>query len=305
MSLQLRPNAISNGIDDETAYAIIVRTNKEWGVMSESGFVDVDGGQLFYVRDGAGPALVLAHGAPNVDHRMWADQVGPLSQRHTIVRCDLRGYGRSSLPGEPYRHCDDLAALVSALGLDRVVLVGMSFGAAVALDTALAFPGIANGLILAPLAPLLGWTWIEGFPLAPALRLAGSASTQSVVDAILDLPMNDAARERSHVRAALQEMGRSYSGWHLMNRDPGEWAVPNALDRLSDVHLPTLVITGDRDVLDVRMIGDRVAHEVPNATQLVLPGVGHNPNMEEPVSFNRACIEFLDHLEPMAPPGSA
>ena len=265
--------------------------------MTESGFVDVDDGQLFYVRDGAGPALVLAHGAPNVDHRMWADQVGPLSQRHTVVRYDLRGYGRSSIPADPYRHCDDLATLVSALGLEQAVLGGMSFGAAVALDTALSHPGIAAGLILAPLAPLPGWTWIEGFPLAPTLRLAGSASTQTVVDALLALPMNDAACEQPDVMAALDKMGRSYSGWHLTNRDPGEWATPNAVTRLGDVDVPALVITGDRDVLDVRMIGDRVADEVRNATQVILTGVGHNPNMEDPTSFNRACIEFLERLD--------
>ena len=264
--------------------------------MPETGFVDVDGGRLFYLRDGEGPAVVLVHGAPTLDHRMWADQVGPLSQSHTVVRYDLRGYGRSSLPTKPYRHCDDLASLISGLEIDRAVLGGMSFGAAVALDTALAHPTIATGLILAPLAPLPGWTWIEGFPLASALRLAGSATTQEVVEAILALPMNDAARERPDVVAALVEMGRSYSGWHFTNRDPGRWAVPDAVDRLDDIDVPTLVITGDQDVLDVRTIGDRVAADVGNATHAVLPGVGHSPNMEDPVSFNRACLDFLEHL---------
>lgn len=264
--------------------------------MSESGFVDVDGGRLFYVRDGEGPGVVLIHGAPTLDHRMWADQVAPLARSHTVVRYDLRGYGRSSPPIGPYRHCDDLASLISGLDLDRAVLGGMSFGAAVALDTALAHPTVATGLILAPLAPLPGWTWIEGFPLAPALRQAGSATTRTVVDAILALPMNDAARERPDVLAALDEMGRSYSGWHFTNRDPGTWAAPEAVDRLGDIDVPTLVITGDRDVLDVRMIGDRVADSVRNATRVVLSNVGHSPNMEDPASFNRACLDFLEHL---------
>ena len=206
--------------------------------MSESEFVDVDGGRLFHVRDGEGPAVVLIHGAPTLDHRMWADQVAPLARSHTVVRYDLRGYGRSSLPIDPYRHCDDLASLISGLDLDRAVLGGMSFGAAVALDTALAHPTVATGLILAPLAPLPGWTWIEGFPLAPALRQAGSATTRTVVDAILALPMNDAARERPDVLAALDEMGRSYSGWHFTNRDPGTWAAPEAVDRLGEIDVP-------------------------------------------------------------------
>lgn len=272
--------------------------------MSEFGFVDVDDGQLFYARDGVGPALVLAHGAPTLDHRTWDGQIGPLARGRAVVRYDLRGYGRSSLPVGPYRHCDDLAALVSALGLSRTVLGGMSFGAAVALDTALSYPRIATGLILAPLAPLPGWKWKEGFPLEAALRLAGSASTRTVVDAVLGLPMNDAARARPEVMSALQAMGHSYSGWHLTNRDPGKWAAPNALDRLGEIEVPTLVVTGDQDVLDVGLIGDRVADDVMNATRVSLPGVGHNPNLEDPTSFNRACLEFLDGLERRSPPVS-
>lgn len=263
-------------------------------VVSNSGFVDVDGGRLFYVLDGSGPAVVLAHGAPTLDHRMWAGQAAVWSDSYTVVRYDLRGYGRSSLPVEPYRHCDDLAALVAALGLDSVVVGGMSFGAAVALDTALSRPDIVAGLILAPLAPLPGWSWVEGFPLAPALRLAGSASTDQVVDALLALPMNEPARNQPEVMAMLSEMAYSYSGWHLTNRDPGRWAAPDAIDRLGEVGVPTLVVTGDRDVADVRMIGDTVATKVGDVRHVVLAGVGHNPNLEDPITFDRVCLEFLD-----------
>lgn len=56
------------------------------------------------------------------------------------------------------------------------------------------------------------------------------------------------------------------------------------------------MITGDQDVLDVRMIADRVATEVKGATPLVFEGVGHNPNLENPEPFNRACVEFLGRL---------
>lgn len=264
--------------------------------MSEFGFVEVDGGRLFYVRDGAGPAVICAHGAPTLDHRMWAGQVAAWSEDHTVVRYDLRGYGRSSLPEGPYRHCDDLACLATALDLGPSVVVGMSFGAAVALDTALASPDVVSGLILAPLAPLPGWVWIEGFPLAPALKLAGSVPTGVVVDAILALPMNHSACRLAGAGPVLHDMAHAYSGWHFTHRDPGTWAVPDAVDRLHLVGVPTLVIIGDQDVLDVRMIADRVATEVKGATQLVLEGVGHNPNLENPEAFNRACLEFLRRL---------
>ncbi len=268
----------------------------EGGAVSETGFVDVDGGRLFYLRDGTGPAVVFAHGAPTLDHRMWADQAIALSDDCTVVRYDLRGYGRSSLPEGSYRHSDDLARLAETLGLNPCVVVGMSFGAAVALDAALAVPRVVSGLILAPLAPLPGWSWVEGFPLASALRLAGSAPTDAVVDAILALPMNDNARRLPRSGQALHDMAHSYSGWHFTHRDPATWVVPDAVDRLRDVAVPTLVITGDQDVLDVRLIANKVVADVGDATHLVLEGVGHNPNLENPEAFNRACLAFLGRL---------
>ena len=200
--------------------------------MSESEFVDVDGGRLFHVRDGEGPAVVLIHGAPTLDHRMWADQVAPLARSHTVVRYDLRGYGRSSLPIDPYRHCDDLASLISGLDLDRAVLGGMSFGAAVG-----------------PTCWPRSTRWV-------GRTRAGTSRTAT----------------------------------------PARGPRPRRWTGSAKSTFPSLVITGDRDVLDVRMIGDRVADSVRNATRVVLSNVGHSPNMEDPASFNRACLDFLEHL---------
>lgn len=105
--------------------------------------------------------------------------------------------------------------------------------------------------------------------------------------------MNEPARAKPEVMSALSEMGASYSGWHLTHRDPGRWGAPDALDRLGEVLVPTLVVTGDRDVADVQMIADTVAAEVPDAHRVAVAGVGHNPNLEDPGSFDRLCLEFL------------
>jgi pimeloyl-ACP methyl ester carboxylesterase len=196
-------------------------------------------------------------------------------------------------PEAPNRHCDDLAALVAALDLGTVVIGGNSFGATVALDTVLTHPSIVAGLILAPLAPLPGWSWVDGFPLAPALKLAGSASTEEVVEAILALPMNEPARSKPEVVAVLSEMALPYSGWHFTHRDPGRSGTPDALDRLGDVTVPALIVTGDRDVADVQMIADAVAAGVSNGRRVALAGVGHSPKLEDPASFDLVSLEFL------------
>ena len=72
-------------------------------------------------------------------------------------------------------------------------------------------------------------------------------------------------------------MAASYSGWHLSHHDPGVWAEPRAIDQLGAIDVPALVVMGGRDVLDVRMICDRVATETHNAVLRVIDNAGHNP----------------------------
>lgn len=88
-------------------------------------------------------------------------------------------------------------------------------------------------------------------------------------------------------------MAHSYSGWHLTQRDPVSWAVADAIDHLGSVEVPVLAVTGDHDVLDIRLIADTVAAAMENARHVVLRDVGHSPNLEDPDSFNRLGREFL------------
>ena len=112
--------------------------------MTSSGFIEVEGGELFYRSDGAGPPVVCVHGAPVLDHRVWNAQIEELSRSHEVVRYDLRGYGLSTVPTGPYRHCDDLAALIRGLELTAPTLCGLSFGGTVALDTVLTHPDLIS-----------------------------------------------------------------------------------------------------------------------------------------------------------------
>ncbi|HJR18547.1 MAG TPA: alpha/beta hydrolase, partial [Actinomycetota bacterium] len=125
----------------------------------ETGFVPVDGGRLWYEVAGEGAPVVLLHGGL-WDSRMWEDQFEALAERCRAVRYDLRGYGQSDRPEKSYSHSDDLAALLDHLKIERAALVGLSMGAAVAIDFTLENPGRVDALVLA--APGLGgYEWSE------------------------------------------------------------------------------------------------------------------------------------------------
>ena len=106
---------------------------------SAAGFLAVDGGNLYYEVEGAGEALVLIHGWLG-NLRMWDFQAQALAGSYRVVRCDMRGFGRSTTEHVEFAYWADVAALLDHLGVDRAHIVGHSLGGTIALDLALARP---------------------------------------------------------------------------------------------------------------------------------------------------------------------
>src|SRR3954452_25405155 len=103
---------------------------------------------LWVERSGSGPVVALAHGF-TLDHRMWQPQLEAFSKSHTVIRYDMRGFGRSSmpLPGAEYSQARNLAMLLDRLGIARTALIGLSYGGWVALEFALLFPERVSALV--------------------------------------------------------------------------------------------------------------------------------------------------------------
>jgi pimeloyl-ACP methyl ester carboxylesterase len=72
---------------------------------------------------------------------------------------------------------------------------------------------------------------------------------------------------------------------------------PPASQRLGDVNVPTLVVTGDEDVDDIRVMGDRLARDIPGAERATIAGAAHLPNLERPEEFDRIVLDFLARHE--------
>ena len=157
--------------------------------MFSEGMISVDDGEIFCVTEGDGPAVVLLHGG-TLNLRMFDPQIGALSENYRLVRMDLRGYGRSSMPSDnAYRHCDDVAAVLDHLEISAAVVGGESFGGSVSLDFAFAHGDRLRGLIFEAAGPITGWQWVEGFPLATAFKTAREQGLQVAQELILDSPL--------------------------------------------------------------------------------------------------------------------
>jgi 3-oxoadipate enol-lactonase len=259
-----------------------------------SGLAEVNGARLWFDVTGEGPSLVLIHGSP-LDARMWDQQINAFAMRHQVVRYDVRGYGRSSPPDDaPYRHEDDLAALLGLLGIDRASVVGLSMGGRLAVDFALTYPSAVSALILAG-SSLSGFPWTEDVnslsaEISTAARRDGMPAARRIM---LGRHWFQPVRRTMMVRRQLERMINDYSGWHWLHEDPMIPPQPPAFARLEAIAVPALCLVGEHDHLDIHQVAAELTGRIPGTKRVTFPGVGHILNMEHPEAFNRAVIAFL------------
>ena len=114
------------------------------------GMIDANGVQLYAEQTGQGDDVIFISGLAD-EGACWADQAAGLSDRWRITTFDNRGVGQSETPPGEYRitsFAEDTAALMDALGIERVHVVGSSMGGAIAQELALAHPGKVRSLVL-------------------------------------------------------------------------------------------------------------------------------------------------------------
>jgi pimeloyl-ACP methyl ester carboxylesterase len=237
--------------------------------------------------------VLLLH-AGIADSRMWAPQVEALTHAgHRVVAPDLPGFGETPLvPGTV-----DYVAHVTALLDGPAAVVGCSFGGRVALEVALTVerPELVERLVL--IGSGLGrWEWSNearaGFAEEEAALEQGDLDGAAAAQARMWLA-DDADPA---VRALTEEMIRRSYELQLPLEDEvsGTWPEPPPEDRLGEIRAPTLVVVGNEDVADMRVIAERLAREIEGARLEVVEGAGHLPSLERPDEVNRLLLEFLE-----------
>ena len=249
---------------------------------------------IYYDCEGCGEAVVLIHGLA-ADHRAWDDQLPALSRRYRVVRVDLRGFGNSAAISEPYSHAEDIKAILDWLGIRSAHIVGHSMGASIGGDFVQTYPEVGRSWVLAN-GTLTGWPLKHLMPtLMPIAATAMQGDIAGAKRMWIEHAMFEPARRNPQVRAKLQRAVDDYSGWHFANpENPLERKPPVATaDRLERLRVPTLALVGELDPPDFQEIAAAVAARVPGATKVVMPGVGHLANVEQPEQFNRVLLQFL------------
>ena len=269
----------------------------------QTGFADVNGTRLYYEVAGTGHPLLLIHGGL-VDRRLWDDQFNVFAQHYRVIRFDVRSFGDSApITAEtpPYSLEEDLYSLLKFLGIEKTYVLGLSMGGAIAINFTLMYPEMVDALIPVAMG-LSGFEPAEEDKASEAEvdEAMRSGNVARAVELTLRFWTDGPMRTPEQVNPAVREKVRAMTTRNFERPEDENATQPRALEppaisRLSEIHVPTLIIFGDQDVRDILKIADILEKEIPGAKKVVIPGTAHHLNMEKPDEFNRIVLDFLGY----------
>ena len=267
-------------------------------IESKSGYIEINETKIYYEIAGTGEPLVLIHGWI-LDSRCWDYQFDEFSHHYRVLRYDLRGFGRSSLPdtNKSYSHTTDLVSLLDTLQIDKAHILGHSFGGTIAIDFVLNNPQRVHSLILADAAMNLQGYKVTDEAVKSWLTDTWKTSQEKGIEEAKKTWLNGSPFKQAlkNKRAAilLTKMVNEYSGWHWKNNDPDISPKPYPQERLNDIKVPTLILVGELNTQIYHEITDIQRKNIPNSTKKIIPNSGHMLNIENPDKFNDYVLNFL------------
>jgi 3-oxoadipate enol-lactonase len=272
-------------------------------LVGDSGFVEVEGGRLYYEAEGDGHPLLLIHGGLG-NLRMWDEQVPAFAERYQVIRYDTRGFGRTETEDVEYTNHGDAAAVLDHVGAASAYVVGQSRGGIFALDLTVdqlervdALVSVAGGIggyqaQLPEGSEPPPWNEMERHWNAKDFAALAELETQVWVDGW--------GRPPDRVDPAIR---RKVSDWiRTTYEDEKVEGKPQALDppaaqRLGEVRVPTLVLIGVADEPGGVIAERHLAASVAGARVVEFPNVAHMIQLEEPERFNRLVLDFLAEVD--------
>jgi pimeloyl-ACP methyl ester carboxylesterase len=264
-----------------------------------SRFANLEGMRVHYRDEGQGPPLVLLHGASSSLHT-WDGWALRLASHRRVVRFDLPGYGLTGqAPDHDYSAARDarlLGELLDQLGIPRADIAGSSFGGRIAIAFALEHPDRVRKLVLADAAGLSGQRPPAIFRFART-PVVGRLLTVVTPRWVIRKNLLQVYGDPSHVtealvdrydRLTLAEGNRTA----LLDRLTGPQD-PDLDDRLSELHMPVLLLWGERDRWIPLPFAERFAAGIAGAKLVVMPGLGHVAPEEDPETTSREVDRFL------------
>jgi pimeloyl-ACP methyl ester carboxylesterase len=273
-----------------------------------SQFLDVGGGLLVHARDqgrGDGQAIVLLHGS-NASLQTWEPWVKWLGTKYRVISLDQIGHGLTGPnPSDDYSPAafvDTLDRTLAKLGVTHFALAGSSMGGAVAWHYALAHPDKVDALILVDAA---GAPVAESTALPIGVRVAQTPFVRQLAEFVTPRSLVERTLREGLSNQSVIDDGMIDRYWELLLYPGNRRATmlrnsrkKDVADRatLSRLHMPVLILWGKEDRLVPVAAARWFVKAMPQAQQIVYPGIGHVP-MEEAADRSANDVDtFLSRL---------
>ncbi len=252
----------------------------------------INGVRLFYEDRGVGLPVLLVHAFP-LSGALWQAQLDELSKTYRVIVPDMRGFGRSDAPPGPYpmeTYADDLAHLLDALGLEQVVLGGVSMGGYTAFAFVRHHAARLSGLILADTRATADTDAVKATRETNA-QMVEQQGSGTMADMMVPKLLSPAASPdlQSHVRRIIEDNPPQGIAGALR----GMALRPDSTDLLAGITVPTLVIVGAQDTLTTPEDMRGLHQSIAGSRMVEIPDAGHAACLENPTDFNAALRAFL------------
>ncbi len=282
----------------------------------EEGFLEVNGTSLFFKTMGSGEPLVVLHGGPGFDHRQFLPYIWELAEQHKVILYDQRGTGLSSGPVNAESisidtFIADIEAVREAFGIEKMNLLGHSWGGILAMHYGIRHPDNLRSLVLASTAASHE-SFDEMRARYQADRLPEDAALLEEIYSSDDYQAGDPqAVERfwrvffkpyfadqslvSKMDLTFTENTIQHSNTvaGLMLHSVGEFDLH---DDLQAIHCPTLIIHGEADPMPVEY-AERIHESMFGSELVTVEGSGHWLFVDGTEAFTSSILEFLARLE--------
>jgi pimeloyl-ACP methyl ester carboxylesterase len=235
----------------------------------------VNGVQLWYAVFGSGhgaPVLLLHGGLANSDY--WSNQIRALSRTHQVIVLDSRGHGRSARNATPLGYdlmATDAVALLDELNIQKIAVIGWSDGAITALDMAMHHPERVSRVF----------------------AFAANSDPSGVKDVHTSAVFTDFIARAGQEYAAMNPTPGGYKAFEAdiekMWADQPHFTAA----QLHAITVPVWIVDADHDEAIKRSDTDYMAAHIPDARELILPGVSHFAFLQDPAMFTYALTCFL------------
>ena len=282
-------------------------------IKSFSQQVNIGDTRLYVVERGTGYPLIVLHGGPGLDHHEFANYLDPLCDQFRLVLIDMRAQGKSDVcPEETWtlaQMAKDVVSLAQAMELDKYAVLGHSYGAFVALQNAVNFPGAAAQTIVSGGVPssrfleVVDQNLAEFEPESLRKQVADSwarevqAQTQEDFASLMHDQMPFHFGDPLDPRIAEYEVRTAdtvYSPAILRHFSKDEYGGIEVEDRLKEVTQPVLICTGRLDRVCTVAAAEAIAQGLPDAELVIFERSGHMTFVEENERYLKVVRDFLD-----------